>query len=151
MDKKHITYTIKLLSIKDYFEKELFIKVAKKFDEKSAKDAINIAKNYGYIDDERVAKNYIRSRLISGYGPYYICHKLYEKGYNTTVDYIENIAVKENINMEKYILKIVATYKNKKSDDYYKLYSKCMNYLINSRGYSIDLCKKLIDVGDFEK
>ncbi len=148
-DKKHISYTLKLLSLRDYFEKELFFKVSKKFNEKSAKEAIKLAKKYGYIDDDRVANNYIRIKLLSAYGPYYICSKLYEKGYEITVDKVLDIAKTENINIEEYILKLASNYKNKKSQDPYKMWVKCMTYVTN-RGYPIGLCKKLIDIGDFE-
>ena len=149
-DNKHISYAIKLLSVRDYFEEELFFKISKKFNNEKAKDAIETVKRYGYINDKKVAKNYIRIKLLSGYGPYYICNKLYAKGYNIDVDSVIAYAKEENIDMELYIKKIVTNYKNKKYNEPYEIWAKCMNYLVN-RGYPTGLCKKLVKIGDFEK
>ena len=103
----------------------------------------------GFIDDERTAYNYIRAKLKSGYGPYYISNKLYLKGCHKDISYIEEVAEKENINMEEYILKYSRRYIKKESGDPYKDYIKCMNFLKN-KGYAPSVVMQIIKKEDFE-
>ena len=48
------------------------IKIEKKFGKLEAEKAVLEMEQAGYLDDERTACNYIRAKLKSGYGPYYI-------------------------------------------------------------------------------
>ena len=104
--------------------------------------------SHGYVDDEKTAYNYARSKLSAGYGPYYISSKLYLKGCEMDVSSIEAICEKENISMEEHILKYSKRYIKKNSDDPYKDYIKCLNFLKN-KGYSPALVMQIIKKEDF--
>ena len=91
MADKSISYAYKLLGMKDYFKSELYEKVKNKFGEDSAEKAVEYMVLNGYIDDKKTAYNYARSKLSAGYGPYYITNKLYLKGYEADISFIEDI------------------------------------------------------------
>ena len=144
-----ISYAYKLLGMRDYFKDELYEKIEKKFGKQEAEKAVLEMEQAGYIDDERTACNYIRVKLKSGYGPYYISNKLYLKGCNKDISFIEDVAYKENIDMTEYIIKYSKRYIKKDSDDPYKDYVKCINFLKN-KGYSPSFVMQIIKKEDFE-
>lgn len=144
-----ISYAYKLLSMRDYFKNELYEKIEKKFGKLEAEKAVLEMEQAGYLDDERTACNYIRAKLKSGYGPYYISNKLYLKGCNKDISFIEDVADKENIDMTEYIIKYSKRYIKKGSDDPYKDYVKCINFLKN-KGYSPSVVMQIIKKEDFE-
>lgn len=148
MADKSISYAYKLLGIRDYFKNELYEKVKSKFGELEAEKAVEYMAANGYIDDKKTAYNYARSKLSAGYGPYYISSKLYLKGCEMDVSSIEAICEKENISMEEHILKYSKRYIKKNSDDPYKDYIKCLNFLKN-KGYSPALVMQIIKKEDF--
>ena len=144
-----LSYAYKLLSIRDYFKNELYDKIEKKCGSLEAEKAVAEMEQAGFIDDERTAYNYIRAKLKSGYGPYYIYNKLYLKGCNKEISDIEEVAEKENINMEEYILKYSKRYIKKESDNPYKDYIKWLNFLKN-KGYAPSVVMQIIKKEDFE-
>lgn len=148
MADKSISYAYKLLGIRDYFKNELYEKVKSKFGHEQAVIAVDYMASHGYVDDEKTAYNYARSKLSAGYGPYYISSKLYLKGCEMDVSSIEAICEKENISMEEHILKYSKRYIKKNSDDPYKDYIKCLNFLKN-KGYSPALVMQIIKKEDF--
>lgn len=148
MADKSISYAYKLLGIRDYFKNELYEKIKSKFGHEQAEIAVGYMASHGYVDDERTAYNYARSKLSAGYGPYYISSKLYLKGCEMDVSSIETICEKENISMEEHILKYSKRYIKKNSDDPYKDYIKCLNFLKN-KGYSPALVMQIIKKEDF--
>lgn len=148
MANKSISYAYKLLGIRDYFKNELYEKVKSKFGHEQAEIAVDYMASHGYIDDKKTAYNYARSKLSAGYGPYYISSKLYLKGCEMDVSSIEAICEKENISMEEHILKYSQRYIKKNSDDPYKDYIKCLNFLKN-KGYSPALVMQNIKKEDF--
>lgn len=148
MTAKPYSYGLKLLGIRDYFSHELRKKIAAKFGDDEADIAAAELLRRGFLDDERAAYNYARSKLLSGYGPYYIKAKLYEKGYMADTEYIDEIARKENIDTAGLIIKISERYKGRKGDAY-KKYLKCASYL-SGRGYSRELITDTIKKEDFE-
>lgn len=148
MADKSISYAYKLLGIRDYFKNELYEKVKSKFGHEQAVIAVDYMASHGYVDDEKTAYNYARSKLSAGYGPYYISSKLYLKGCKMDVSSIEAICEKENISMEEHILKYSKRYIKKNSDDPYKDYIKCLNFLKN-KGYSPALVMQIIKKEDF--
>lgn len=82
----------KLLAKRDYTKKELFNKL--KILEYSAveiEEALNQASEQGFINDHRFIENYIRRRIIRGYGPLRIQIELEEKGIDTN-DILECIS-----------------------------------------------------------
>lgn len=148
MADKSISYAYKLLGIRDYFKNELYEKVKGKFGELEAEKVLEYMVANGYIDDKKTAYNYARSKLSAGYGPYYISSKLYLKGVDIDISFIEEICIKENISMEEHILKYSKRYIKKDSDDPYKDYIKCINFLKN-KGYSPALVMQVIKKEDF--
>lgn len=148
MADKSISYAYKLLGIRDYYKNELYEKVKSKFGHEQAVIAVDYMASHGYVDDEKTAYNYARSKLSAGYGPYYISSKLYLKGCEMDVSSIEAICEKENISMEEHILKYSKRYIKKNSDDPYKDYIKCLNFLKN-KGYSPALVMQIIKKEDF--
>lgn len=143
-----LSYAYKLLSMRDYFKNELYLKIEKKCGSLEAENAVAEMEQAGFIDDEKTAYNYIRVKLKAGYGPYYISNKLYLKGCHKDISYIEEVAEKENINMEEYILKYSKRYIKKESDDPYKDYIKCLNFLKN-KGYAPSAVMQIIKKEDF--
>lgn len=144
-----LSYAYKLLSMRDYFKNELYDKIEKKCGSLEAEKAVAEMEQAGFLDDERTAYNYIRAKLKSGYGPYYISNKLYLKGCHKDISDIEEVAEKENISMEEYILKYSKRYIKKESDDPYKDYIKCLNFLKN-KGYAPSVVMQIIKKEDFE-
>ncbi len=142
-------YNIEISSMRDYFKNELYEKIEKKCGSLEAEKAVAEMEQAGCIDDERTAYNYIRAKLKSGYGPYYISNKLYLKCCYKDISYIEEVAEKEKINMEEYILKYSRRYIKKESDNPYKDYIKCINFLKN-KGYAPSEVMKIIKQEDFE-
>lgn len=144
------SYAIKLLSVRDYFTEELRKKIIKKIGSNElADETIYKLKEMGYLDDDKVAYNYTRYKLSSGYGPYYIANKLYELGCQKDISYIESVADAEGIDLESFIIKYSKKYKTKNSEDSFKNYVKCVNFLKN-KGYPTDLIMNTLDEGDFE-
>ena len=150
MADKGLSYAIKLLSIRDYFTEEIRKKITQKMGSNEiANEVIEKLNEMGYLNDERVAYNYSRYKLSSGYGPYYISNKLCEHGYPKDVSFVESIAEKEDIDLEKFIRDYSKKYIKEDSEDPYKDYVKCANFLKN-KGYSMDLIMNILNKGDFE-
>ncbi len=143
-----LNYAYKLLSSKDFFKDELYKKIDKKFGYEEAERVVAYLEELGYINDEKVAYNYIRYKLKSGYGPYYISNKLYLKGYHKDISFIEEVAEKENIDMDEYILRYSKRYIKENSDEPYKDYIKCINFLKN-KGYSHNRIMNIVKKEDF--
>ncbi len=149
MASNSISYAYKLLSMRDYFRQELFDKIEKKYGIIEAEKVIQEMENMGYINDERTAYNYVRSKLKSGYGPYYISNKLYLIGCQKDISFIDYVAEKEDIDYSLYIKKYMVRYVKENSDDPYKDYVKCINFLKN-KGYSPSYVMTIIKKEDFE-
>ena len=145
-----LSYCLKLLGLRDYFKEELLFKATVKYGESEAIKAVKAIEGYGYLNDERAADNYIRSRLLSGYGPYYISGKLYEKGYGLSVEEIIKRAEAHQIDIEEQIRKLAEKHSFKKSGNAYEDWAKCMRFFIN-RGYPRQLCDRILKKEDFER
>lgn len=147
-EKDAVSFALKLLETKDYFAEELRFKTACRYGNAEADKVIDALKSY--LDDEKVAENYIRSKLLSGYGPYYISGKLFERGYSISVDDILKKADEEDIDVEAEIKKLAKKHMAGRLSDPYKAWQKCMAFL-HGRGYPGWLCEKVIKKGDYEK
>lgn len=144
-----LKYALKILGIKDYFEAEIREKLSARFGEEEAAEVIGKLRGYGYINDERAASNYISRKLRSGYGPYYIKDKLFQRGMETDAEEIQKIAEKDGIDMEATLLRLSERYKDKNGDPA-KNFAKCISFL-TGRGFSTGLCFRILKKGDFEK
>jgi len=128
-------YAIKLLSKKDYFEKELKDKLISKFGTiVEVENTLKRLKDLKYIDDSRITEQFIRSQLKKGNGEYLIKKKLEEKGVDLPISYIKEM--NQNFDLLK---------KNifKKLQKYQGDFEKTVAYFYR-KGYSYNLIKKLI-------
>lgn len=144
-----LSYAYKLLGMRDYFKNELYLKIEKKCGSLEAENAVAEMEQAGFIDDDKTAYNYARAKLKAGYGPYYISNKLYLKGCSKDISFIIEVAEKENIDMNEYIIKYSKRYIKRESDDPYKDYVKCINFLKN-KGYAPGEVMLVIKKEDFE-
>lgn len=144
-----LKYALKILGVKDYFTCEIREKLTGRFGDESAEETIAKLNEYGYLNDERATKNYISYKLRSGYGPYYIKEKLFQRGMETDISTINEVAVSENVDMDAIIRKLSERYKGKKGDAR-KNYLKCVSFLMG-RGFPTGLCFKILQKGDFEE
>ncbi len=145
-----MSYALKIMGIRDYFKVELIRKLETKCGKGNYDDIIDQLTDWGYLNDERATKQYIRSKLNASYGEYYIKAKLAERGvYVDTADILTTVA-EENIDIEEHIKKLAEKYIEANYEDAYKQFCKCMSYL-QKRGYTIADCMRVIKKGDFEK
>lgn len=144
-----LKYALRLLGIKDYFTCEIKEKLSTRFNDELADATIAKLNGYGYLNDERATKSYISFKLRSGYGPYYVKEKLYQRGVETDIAAINLVAISENIDTEEIIIKLSERYKGKKGNAR-KNYLKCVAFL-TGRGFPSGLCFNLLKKGDFEE
>lgn len=81
------TYALRLLSKKDYLQRELKKKLVARFGEtKDVERVIARLLSLGYLDDERFLDYFIRSKIKKGYGAYAIRQQLFEKGIEANLE-----------------------------------------------------------------
>ena len=117
--------------IKDYLKK-------KGFDEKIISKAVEKLKEYGFVDDEKFAKNYFES-LSSGKGKRAIATKLLQKGISKEI--VENLL--ENVDEEQQFetAKKLAEKFVKNRAQSANLRQKCLAHLIY-KGYDYSVAQK---------
>ncbi|MBZ4672445.1 RecX family transcriptional regulator [Deferribacterales bacterium Es71-Z0220] len=153
---KVCSYLYKLLSHKDYSEKELVDKISKKFDLPRGQldDILSDFRAKGFVNDERLAKNIISYKLDLLYGPAKISEILFLKGLQNYQNYIYEY-------FDEKVEAIIPVLKEKLSKKYIilsrkkdlKVYEKLLRYLIG-RGYEYNFSKKIVmevmkDEGNF--
>jgi len=85
--KNALLYSLKLLSRRDYSEKEICRKLAVKFPDAETEEVIKNLKENRYLSDYRVAYNYALSKMEKGWGKRKIKFYLFKKGVDEeTVD-----------------------------------------------------------------
>ena len=121
-------YVVSEKGIKDYLKK-------KGFDDKTIKKTITKLGEYGYVDDEKFAKNYFES-LSSSQGKNVIVSKLRAKGISKEIvdELIEN--VDEEKQLEQAILLAKRFLKNREKSP--KTKQKCLAHLIY-KGYDYNV------------
>ena len=124
-------YVVSEKGLKDYLKK-------KSFDGKVIAKTVEKLREYGFIDDEKFAKNYFES-LSTSKGKRAIANKLREKGVSAEIigNLLENIDEESQIEMattlaEKFV-------KNRQIDT--KLKQKCLAHLIY-KGYDYSVAQK---------
>jgi len=143
--KTGLEYASRLLSKRDYSEKDLRKKITEHFGSEEADETIAKLKYYGYLDDERYREVYIQSRVRMGYGPYRISGDLYEKGLNDDLSDLDEICEKSHIDRHTILRDNVRNYLQRKNiEDKYELSEKCKAYFYR-RGHNLSDVKKLID------
>lgn len=143
---KAYNYALRLLARKDYSEKELKLKLNKKFSlsPHEMEDLLSRFKDFGYVNDSKVSKNYISYKLLTGYGKRRIKHELSLKGlsdYEYKVDdYFENNSeeIKNNL-----LAKVVKKYNLLATKNDARIREKLLRYLIG-RGYAFDESEEIL-------
>lgn len=140
-----LKFALRLLSRKDYFEHELRKKLEEKFGDTDEIDLVlNRLKELKYIDDDRVAQQFIKSQFKRGNGQYLIRKKLLDKGIDLPISTIESFKEIDD-DFKELIVKKFQKYKGD--------YQKTVAYFYR-KGYSYDLIKSVLsevmrDEGDF--
>lgn len=135
---------ISLLSFKMRTKAELTEKLARrKIDEQAIEAAITKLKQYGYVNDEQYADEYVQSSIRAGrYGKKVIAFKLKQKGIDKQT--IENVMQAFSSEEEKQAAKkqFVSLYKKYRNEDAYKKRTKIFAALAR-RGFDYDIINTL--------
>ncbi len=125
-------YVVSEKGLKDYLKK-------KGFDEKTIKKCVAKLHEYGFIDDEKFAKNYFET-LSSRNGKRAIANKLKQKGVSSEI--IDNLlsGVEEDDEIEKATILAEKFAKNRQKD--LKNKQKCLAHLIY-KGYDYSVAQKV--------
>lgn len=125
------SYVVSTKGLKDYLRK-------KGFDEAAILKTVQKLQEYGFLDDEKFAKNYFES-LSSSKGKRAIAAKLRQKGVSSEI--IQNLLenVDEDEEFEKAYVLAVKFAKNRQKDA--KLRQKTLSHLIY-KGYDISVAQK---------
>ncbi|WP_456395435.1 regulatory protein RecX [Desulfurobacterium sp.] len=83
--KEALTYAFRLLSLKDYTEKELAFKLKKRFPEIDCEKVLTHLKENGYISDYRTGFNYAIAKMEKGWGRRKIHFYMRQKGISEEV------------------------------------------------------------------
>ncbi|OMH40876.1 regulatory protein RecX [Desulfurobacterium indicum] len=83
--KEALTYSLRLLSRKDYTEKELVFKLNRRFPEIDCEKVIKYLKENGYLSDYRTGFNYAVAKMEKGWGRRKIRFYMRQKGISEEV------------------------------------------------------------------
>ncbi|NLM44677.1 MAG: regulatory protein RecX [Clostridiales bacterium] len=145
MDINHAySYCIKLLSIKDRTTAEIKRKLkGKNFSDEIIEATLSKLIDYGYINDERYIENWIKSKSTQpGISKKYMYYNLLQKGLDKElIDYIfEKIIIDDYISAYNFAQKKIKLLEGDDKTNKNKLF-----LLLTRKGYSIELCKKVIN------
>ena len=117
--------------IRDYLKK-------KGFDEKTVSKAVEKLKEYGFVDDEKFAKNYFES-MSSGKGKRAIATKLRQKGISKEIveNLIENVDEEEQLETAKKLAEKFVKNRAQSAN----LRQKCLAHLVY-KGYDYSVAQK---------
>jgi regulatory protein len=134
--------TLAILKYMDRTEHELLLKLKQAdYTDAVAKEAIEYAKEYHYVDDERYARNYIECKKLSK-SKRQLEMELMKKGIEK--NYIEQIFAEE-YNGEEEAIKKAITKKTKNNEAFSKENKiKLANYLYK-KGFQLDLINKYLN------
>jgi SOS response regulatory protein OraA/RecX len=136
-----LSYALKLLSRREYFEAEIACCLKKKYTEEEADAALSELKRLDFIDDKRLLENFIHWQTEKGHGELYIRRKLSAKGVDYPLEEVRRLA----LSAEKtgVVRKYAEKYYLKHPD---KTWNCCYAYLA-SRGFlSEDILTVLNDI-----
>jgi len=148
------SYVYGILSKKDFTEGEITYRLKCKFDlpESEVSAILDKLKRFNFVNDERFAKLFSLTKLSQGYGPYYICRKLSEKMVDVSVEDVEEIAFKENMEIEQIAVDVcrnkIRNITNKSgkisgnAPSRISLHKKCFDFLVR-RGFDMELSRRI--------
>lgn len=141
-------YAINLISMGGLkTENEIYKKmVSKEFNEDDINGAIDLLKEYKYIDDEAYCEYYVKDKInINGYGMNKIKNQLYKKGVSSE---IINRCIEEYVDDDTQFELALEVGKKKmntiRTDDFSVIYRRVSNFL-QGRGFSFDVIKKVMN------
>jgi len=135
---------LKLLSRKNYFTAELEHKLSETYPGVRLPSVIRQLTEEGFLNDGRVFKGYVRWKLESGYGPYYIRERLYQRGVERSVPEIVEAALAEELDIDAIIASAIKKYRRtrkKMTDGEFARF--CLNYL-KGRGFDMSDSLKIL-------
>lgn len=142
--KTPLDYALRVLTRKDYFEREMRDKITEHFGSEQAEETIARLKDYGYVNDEKCREMLIVSRLRSGYGIFRIKQELSEKGVSDDLSDIDKIAENHHIDRSAILADAVRRYiETKKAETPYDLKQKCIAHFYR-RGHPLGDVEKII-------
>lgn len=145
MESDILIYAYRLLGRKDYSEAELRKKFNSRFPDGAGffDDVVYKLKDYGYIDDSKFFNNFVRSKILAGYGPNYIRFKLLEKGIIKSREIITELIDSQCDQVE--LAKQVMRKKNYSYSKYnfYQIKKKYFDFLTR-RGFDTSLIIKVL-------
>lgn len=141
-------YAINLISMGGLkTESEIYKKmINKEFNEDDINDAINLLKEYKYIDDEAYSEWFVKDKVsINGYGINKIKNQLYKKGVSSEIinKCIEEF-VDEDMQFELALEVGRKKMTNIRTDDFSVIYRRVSSFL-QGRGFSFDVIKKVMN------
>lgn len=143
--KTPMDYALRVLTRKDYFEKEMFDKIEEHFGREQAQETIERLKEYGYVNDEKCREQLIASRIRNGYGIFRIKQELNEKGVSDDLSDIDNIAEKHHIDRPAILADAVRRYiETKKAETPYEMKQKCVAHFYR-KGHPFADVEKIIN------
>lgn len=145
--KKANNYALTLLSKSFKTEKQIKDKMKTKgFEEEYINKAIDMMKDYGYINDTRYATSYVSDTVaFTKMGKNKIKNKLYEKGVNKdTINDVLNELVDDEQQFEAALVIASKKFKSLKDIDKHKKNQKLISFL-QYRGFSFDIIKKVLN------
>lgn len=141
-----IDYLYRILSKKDYTEKELIMKLKRKnFSSAVIAEIVKFAKEEGYIDDMNYAERFIKDTInLKKKGPAWIRFHLYRKGIKSET--IDSLLEKYKENIKKTLKELypyaIKRYSNFSQNERKR---KIWNYL-TSRGFYSEDIKEVLSV-----
>jgi regulatory protein len=145
MKDKILEYAYFLLSKKDYTEQELLNKFKSRFPEGTGffEQVLDKLKEYNYINDEKYFQNYVKSKSLSSYGPYYIKMKLQNKGIYKSIEEISDL-INKNFDQKEQIRQLLSKKKySSKKYNKYQLKKKYFDFLIR-RGFDMNIINQVL-------
>ncbi len=137
MNKEIYAKALKLLGGKNYFTAELERKLGEIYPNEDFTPVLEQLKADRYLDDGRLFRSYVRWKTESGYGPYYIREKLYQRGVERSVQEIVDAARGEDLDIDTVIASVIQKYRRiRKKSAGGEFARSCLNYL-RGRGFDV--------------
>lgn len=143
---KAFDYALRLLGGRNYFAFELEAAVAKKFDKQEAVEAVERIREHGYLNDEKLFRDFVRWKAEDGHGEYYIREKLRLKGINKSTGEVRAAMEEEGIDIASMLEALVKKYKKMRGGQKPAAFKQACHRYLAGRGFALsDIIKILND------
>ena len=149
MSKDPYTYSLKLLSKRDYSEFKLRQKLSSKFPDVDLEDTIIQLIEKRFLREEEYARIRVKSLILSGYSSSYIQMKLEDERLRVDNDFIHRVKIENGLQDSTTIASLIKKKMRYKTvpvseDELLKLKHKLLNYLA-TKGHNLEESKDEID------